>query len=89
MSENVYAGTAMLRRSYYYAAAIGLPGSPTGTLGIGLGAGESTGAVGLIAPTVDITRTGQQEVLDGVRVVFQLTPATECPAEMNFRYFPG
>ena len=86
VSENVYAGGAMLRRSYYYAA-IGLPKSATGTLGIGLGAGGSTGTVGLIAPTVQITRTGQQEVLDGVRVVFQLTPATECPAEMNF-YFP-
>ena len=86
VSENVYAGTAMLRRSYYYAA-IGLPKSATGTLGIGLGAGGSTGAVGLIAPTVEITRTGQDEILDGVRVVFQLTPATECPAEMNF-FFP-
>ena len=86
VSENVYAGVAMLRRSYYYAA-IGLPKSPTGTLGIGLGAGGSTGAPGLIAPTLDITRTGQQEFLDGVRVVFQLTPGTESPAEMNF-YFP-
>ena len=66
---------------------IGLPKSATGTLGIGLGAGGSTGTPGLIAPTLDITRTGQEEVLDGVRVVFQLTPATECPAEMNF-YFP-
>ena len=26
-------------------------------------------------------------MLDGVRIVFQLTPGTECPAEMNF-YFP-
>src|ERR1039458_8821276 len=65
VSENVYAGNAMLRRSYYYAA-IGLPKSATGTLGIGLGAGGSTGPPGLIAPTLDITRTGQQEVLDRV-----------------------
>ena len=73
----------MLRRSYYYAA-IGLPKSATGTLGIGLGAGGSTGTPGLIAPTRSITRTGQQEVLDGFRILFQLTPGTECPAEMNF-----
>jgi alkyl sulfatase BDS1-like metallo-beta-lactamase superfamily hydrolase len=86
VSENVYAGVAMLRRSYYYAA-IGLPKSATGTLGIGLGAGGSTGTPGLIAPTRSITSTGQQEVLDGVRIVFQLTPGTECPAEMNF-WFP-
>jgi alkyl sulfatase BDS1-like metallo-beta-lactamase superfamily hydrolase len=77
----------MLRRSYYYAA-VSLPKSAAGTLGIGLGAGGSAGTPGLLAPTLDITRTGQEEVIDGVRIVFQLTPATECPAEMNF-YFPG
>lgn len=87
VSENVYAGVAMLRRSYYYAAAM-LPKAATGTLGMGLGAGGSTGTTGLIAPTLDITRTGQEEILDGVRIVFQLTPGTEAPAEMNF-YFPG
>ncbi|MGA1506722.1 MAG: alkyl sulfatase dimerization domain-containing protein, partial [Ilumatobacteraceae bacterium] len=31
--------------------------------------------------------TGQELVVDGVRVIFQLTPETEAPAEMNF-YFP-
>ena len=87
VSENVYAGTAMLRRSMYYAG-INLDKSPTGTLGIGLGAGGSTGTPGLIAPTVDITHTGQEETLDGVRIVFQMTPGTECPSEMNF-YFPA
>ncbi|MET1007496.1 MAG: alkyl sulfatase dimerization domain-containing protein [Propionibacteriaceae bacterium] len=86
VSENVYAGTAMLRRSYYYAAPAMAKG-PTGTLGVGLGAGGSTGTVGLIAPTLTITHTGQEEVLDGVKIVFQMTPGTECPAEMNF-YFP-
>ena len=43
---------------------------------MGLGPTTSTGAVGLIAPTLDITRTGQEEVLDGVRIVFQDTPGT-------------
>src|SRR5689334_6862252 len=86
VSENVYAGVAMLRRSYYYAA-VSVPKGATGTLGIGLGAGGSTGTPGLIAPTLDITRTGQEEVLDGVRIIFQMTPGTEAPAEMNF-YFP-
>ena len=86
VSENVYAGVAMLRRSYYYAAP-SLPKDATGTLGIGLGAGGSTGAAGLIAPTIEITRTGQEEFLDGVRIVFQMTPGTEAPAEMDF-YFP-
>ena len=86
VSENVYAGTAMLRRGYYYGG-VALPKGAKGTFGMGLGPAPSTGAVGLIAPTLDITRTGQEEVLDGVRIVFQITPGTECPAEMNF-YFP-
>jgi alkyl sulfatase BDS1-like metallo-beta-lactamase superfamily hydrolase len=85
VSENVYAGVAMLRRSYYYAA-VSVPKGTTGTLGIGLGAGGSTGTPGLIAPTLDITRTGQEEVLDGVRIIFQMTPGTEAPAEMNFHF---
>jgi alkyl sulfatase BDS1-like metallo-beta-lactamase superfamily hydrolase len=87
VSENVYAGTAMLRRGVYQAGT-SLPVSATGTLGIGLGTGASAGTVGLVAPTLDITRTGQEETLDGVRIVFQITPATEAPAEMNF-HFPG
>ena len=85
VSENVYAGTAMLRRGLYHTG-MGLPVSATGTLGVGLGPGTSTGTVGLIAPTLDITRTGQEETLDGVRIVFQLTPGTEAPAEMNFQF---
>jgi len=85
VSENVYAGNAMLRRGYYYAAAHVEKG-PTGNLGIGLGAGSSTGTMSLIAPTLEITRTGQEEVLDGVRIVFQMTPGTECPSEMNFHF---
>jgi alkyl sulfatase BDS1-like metallo-beta-lactamase superfamily hydrolase len=76
VAENVYAGTAMLRRGYYYAA-VAVPKSPTGTLGIGLGPGGSTGKAGLIAPTHDITHTGQEEVVDGVRLQFQMTPGTE------------
>jgi alkyl sulfatase BDS1-like metallo-beta-lactamase superfamily hydrolase len=87
VSENVYAGTAMLRRGYYYSA-MAVPKSPAGNLGVGLGPGGSTGTLGLIAPTHDITHTGQEEVIDGVRIVFQITPDTECPAEMNF-YFPA
>jgi alkyl sulfatase BDS1-like metallo-beta-lactamase superfamily hydrolase len=86
VSENVYAGTAMFRRGYYYDGHP-LARSATGRVGIGLGPGASTGRVGLVAPTITITRTGQEEVLDGVRIVFQLTPGTECPSEMNL-YFP-
>jgi alkyl sulfatase BDS1-like metallo-beta-lactamase superfamily hydrolase len=86
VSENVYAGIAMSRRAVYmYGAA--LEKGPAGQIGCGLGMTNSTGTVGLVAPTIDITYTGQEETLDGVRIVFQVTPGTECPAEMNF-YFP-
>ena len=85
VSENVYAGVAMLRRGMYHTG-MNLPVSATGTIGVGLGPGTSNGTIGLLAPTLDITRTGQEETLDGVRIVFQLTPATEAPAEMNFHF---
>jgi alkyl sulfatase BDS1-like metallo-beta-lactamase superfamily hydrolase len=86
VAENVYAGPAMLRRAFYYAGAPVARGAD-GNLGIGLGPSPSTGTMGLIAPTLDITRTGQEETFDGVPFVFQMTPGTEAPAEMNF-YLP-
>ncbi len=86
VSENVYAGVAMSRRAMYMYG-VTLEKGPAGQIGCGLGMTTSTGSIGLVAPTIDVTRTGQEEVLDGVRIVFQITPGTECPAEMNF-YFP-
>ncbi|MGW8724729.1 alkyl/aryl-sulfatase [Streptomyces sp. NPDC055808] len=84
-SENVFTGPAMSRRAaYMYGAA--LPKGPAGQIGCGLGQTTSLGTVGLIAPTLAISRTGQEEVVDGVRMVFQLTPGTEAPSEMNFHF---
>jgi alkyl sulfatase BDS1-like metallo-beta-lactamase superfamily hydrolase len=85
VSENVYAGTAMNRRATYMYGVF-LDKSPKGQVSTGLGIATSDGALGLIAPTVDITRTGQEETIDGVRIVFQITPGTEAPAEMNFHF---
>ncbi|WTW98401.1 MBL fold metallo-hydrolase [Streptomycetaceae bacterium NBC_01309] len=86
VSENVYAGTAMGRRAaYMYGAA--LARGPQGQVGAGLGQTTSTGTITLISPTKDITTTGQEEVLDGVRMVFQMAPDTEAPSEMLI-YFP-
>ncbi len=84
--ENVIAGPAMARRSTYQFGPL-LPSSPTGHIDAGLGKSVPLGAPGLIAPTEDITHTGEELVVDGVRIVFQLTPDTEAPAEMNF-FFP-
>jgi alkyl sulfatase BDS1-like metallo-beta-lactamase superfamily hydrolase len=85
VSENVYAGNAMNRRAVFMYGAV-LPKAPDGQIGAGLGMTTSTGTVTLIPPTVDITHTGQEEEIDGVRMVFQLTPGTEAPAEMNFLF---
>ena len=85
VAENVYAGIAMSRRAMFMYG-VPLEKGPAGQIGCGLGMTTSTGSIGLVAPTIDITRTGQEEVLDGVRIVFQLTPGTECPAEMNFHF---
>jgi alkyl sulfatase BDS1-like metallo-beta-lactamase superfamily hydrolase len=86
VSENVFAGPAMARRAaYMYGAA--LEKGPAGQIGAGLGQTTSLGEPTLIAPTIDITATGQELTIDGVRIVFQVTPGTEAPAEMNF-YFP-
>ena len=87
VSENVYAGAAMSRRAAYIYAA-DLPAGPAGQIGAGLGMATSNGTISLLAPTVDVTHTGQEAVIDGVRVVFQVTPGTEAPAEMNI-FFPG
>lgn len=85
IAENVYAGTAMARRAgYMYGAA--LPRNPRGGVGAGLGQTTSTGTVSLIRPTVDIAETGQELTVDGVRMVFQMAPGSEAPAEMHFLF---
>ncbi|MDF9877850.1 alkyl sulfatase BDS1-like metallo-beta-lactamase superfamily hydrolase [Cellulosimicrobium cellulans] len=86
VAENVYAGTAMSRRAgYMYGAA--LARGPQGQVGAGLGQTTSTGTVTLIPPTLWITTTGQEETVDGVRMVFQMAPDTEAPSEMLI-WFP-
>jgi alkyl sulfatase BDS1-like metallo-beta-lactamase superfamily hydrolase len=86
VAENVFAGTAMARRAGYMFGAA-LAKGPAGQIGTGLGQTTSTGEPTLIPPTRDITATGEELTIDGVRIVFQITPGTEAPAEMNF-YFP-
>ncbi len=86
IAENVFAGTAMSRRSgYMYGAA--LDKGPAGQIGAGLGQTTSTGEPTLIPPTLDVTRTGQELTVAGIRMIFQMTPGTEAPAEMNV-FFP-
>jgi alkyl sulfatase BDS1-like metallo-beta-lactamase superfamily hydrolase len=86
VSENVYAGNAMNRRLFYQYGLL-LPANPYGFVGQGLGQGVSAGAVGLIAPTRFVSDPIEEFEVDGVRMIFQNTPNTEAPREMN-TYIP-
>lgn len=86
ISENVYAGNAMNRRLFYQYGLL-LPASPHGFVGQGLGQAASSGAMGLIAPNRYVTKPIEELEVDGVKMVFQNTPNTEAPREMN-TYIP-
>jgi alkyl sulfatase BDS1-like metallo-beta-lactamase superfamily hydrolase len=77
VSENVIAGQAMGRRATYQFGFNLSPGLD-GQMGAGIGQAVSRGTTTLIAPTVSITKTGQELTLDGVRIQFQITPGTDC-----------
>lgn len=86
VSENVYAGVAMTRRVQYQYANM-LPKSPYGHVDSAIGKGVAGGTVGLIQPTDVIEKDFEERTIDGVKMVFQNTPNTEAPSEMN-TYFP-
>ncbi len=86
IAENVYAGNAMNRRmAYQYGTQ--LDRSPYGHVDQAIGKGVAVGTPGLIAPTIYIRDDVEELTVDGVRMVFQNTPGTEAPAEMN-TWFP-
>lgn len=86
MSENVFVGTAIKRRSLYQYGSVIQPGEQ-GRLSVGIGLAVSQGEVGYLSPTFNVTEEVFETTIDGVKVIFQLTPDTESPAEMN-TYFP-
>jgi alkyl sulfatase BDS1-like metallo-beta-lactamase superfamily hydrolase len=86
VAENVFAGNAMNRRLFYQYGLL-LPVSPHGFVTQGLGHKISAGATGLIAPTRLVSEPIEEFDVDGVRMIFQNTPNTEAPREMN-TYFP-
>ncbi len=86
VAENVYAGNAMIRRAMYQYGML-LPQSPFGHVDQAIGKRASTGTTGLIEPTRLVAKDIEEIVVDGVTMVFQNTPGTEAPAEMN-TWFP-
>lgn len=85
IKENVYAGPAMHRRSaYQFGGAAGT--GEHGSVSTGLGnPGVTLRHRGYLAPTTFVDHDGER-VVDGVPIVFQLTPDTEAPAEMSSLY---
>ena len=85
VSENLYAGTAMERRADYMYGSM-LPRGERGQIDCGIGKAKSGGRLTLVPPTDYITTTGESRVIDGVEMVFQMTPESEAPAEMTMYY---
>jgi alkyl sulfatase BDS1-like metallo-beta-lactamase superfamily hydrolase len=85
VSENVLAGTPMVRRAHFQFGAT-LPKGPRGQVDAGLGKVTSRGTVTLLPPTRIIAAPIETHRIDGVEIVFQLAPETEAPAEMHMFY---
>ncbi|MFM0546971.1 alkyl sulfatase dimerization domain-containing protein [Paraburkholderia strydomiana] len=86
ISENIFAGNAMTRRSRIQYGTL-LERSPFGHVDQAIGKNVAAGSVGLIPPNVSITKDFESLTVDGVKMIFQNTPDTEAPVEMN-TYFP-
>jgi alkyl sulfatase BDS1-like metallo-beta-lactamase superfamily hydrolase len=85
VSETVIAGPAMVRRAQFQFGAT-LPKGPRGQVDAGLGKVTSRGTVTLIPPTRVVAAPIETHVIDGIEIVFQLTPEAEAPAEMHMFY---
>ena len=83
--ENVLAGAPMSRRAQFQFGTM-LPRGPRGQVDAGLGKSVARGTPGLIAPTLLIQKAVEEHTIDGIRIVFQLAPETEAPAEMHMFY---
>jgi alkyl sulfatase BDS1-like metallo-beta-lactamase superfamily hydrolase len=85
--EQVLVGGPMVRRAQFQFGATLFKGV-RGQVDAGLGKVTSRGTVTLIAPTQVIREPVETHVIDGVEIVFQLTPDTEAKAEMHM-FYPG
>ncbi|MBP8306504.1 MAG: MBL fold metallo-hydrolase [Burkholderiaceae bacterium] len=86
-SESILAGVPMRRRAMFQFGWSLDPG-PMAHVDSGLGKAVGRGADGFIPPNRLISQALERHVVDGVDIVFHLTPGTEAPADMNMHY-PG
>jgi alkyl sulfatase BDS1-like metallo-beta-lactamase superfamily hydrolase len=86
IGENVIAGNAMARRAHYQFGQM-VPFGERGQVDSGQGKGVAKGSVTLIAPTRLIEKPVEKHRIDGVDIVFELTPSAEAPSEL-IMYYP-
>ena len=85
--ETVLVGGPMVRRAQFQFGAT-LPKGERGQVDAGLGKVTSRGTVTLIPPTRVIRDPIETHLIDGIEILFQLTPDTEAKAEMHM-FYPG
>lgn len=86
-SESILAGVPMRRRALFQFGWSLEPG-PMAHVDSGLGKAVGRGHDGFIPPTWIIRAPMETHTIDGVEIVFHLTPGTEAPANMNM-HFPA
>jgi len=86
INENILAGNVMTRRAAYQYGTV-LARGPRGQIDSAIGKAVAAGTVTLIAPTIEVSKTPTKIKIDGLKMIFQFTPDTEAPAEMN-TWFP-
>jgi len=86
VSENIFAGAAMRRRSLYMFGPL-LKSDAMGAVDTGLGKTLSRGVGSFYAPDVVIGPNDTEVQVAGMKVNFIYTPDTEAPAELVM-YFP-
>ena len=87
VSENVYAGNAMSRRTAFWYGFL-LPKGERGHVDIGLGKAYPLGTISLIKPTETVDGTTNPLTVDGVSMEVQMVSGTEAPSEMTL-FFPA
>lgn len=85
-SENVLMGTAMGRRAMYMYGSR-LNRDARGLVDNGLGKAVAFGRMGVLTPTITVSGTDQELIIDGLRFVFHGVNGSEAPSEFVF-YLP-
>jgi len=86
VSENVVAGTVMLRRAVYMYG-MELPRDATGHVDTGLGKQPARGTASIMQPSMSVDEDTGTLDIDGISFEFMYTPEAEAPTEFMF-YLP-